>query len=66
MNVTLQIWRQEGPEVPGSFKTYEVAGISEEMSFLEMLDVLNERLVTQGEEPVAFDHEGLEGVGLGL
>ncbi|MGH8943923.1 MAG: 2Fe-2S iron-sulfur cluster-binding protein, partial [Acidimicrobiia bacterium] len=62
MNVTLQVWRQEGPDRPGSFKTYEVAGISEDMSFLEMLDVLNERLVNQGEEPVAFDHDCREGI----
>ncbi|HEX2404256.1 MAG TPA: succinate dehydrogenase/fumarate reductase iron-sulfur subunit, partial [Acidimicrobiia bacterium] len=62
MNVTLQIWRQDGPDAPGSFKTYEVAAISEEMSFLEMLDVLNERLVNQGDEPVAFDHDCREGI----
>ena len=62
MNVTLQIWRQEGPDRPGGFRTYEVAGISSEMSFLEMLDVLNERLVNQGEEPVAFDSDCREGI----
>ncbi|MCH8984884.1 MAG: succinate dehydrogenase/fumarate reductase iron-sulfur subunit, partial [Acidobacteria bacterium] len=49
MNITLQVWRQEGPDAEGGFKVYEVAEISEEMSFLEMLDVLNERLVIQGE-----------------
>ncbi len=62
MNITLQVWRQEGPDRPGGFKTYQVDGISEEMSFLEMLDVLNERLTNQGEEPVAFDHDCREGI----
>jgi succinate dehydrogenase / fumarate reductase, iron-sulfur subunit len=62
MNVTLQVWRQPGPDQPGGFKTYEVTGISKEMSFLEMLDVLNERLVNQGDEPVAFDHDCREGI----
>jgi len=62
VNVTLQIWRQEGPEVPGSFQTYQLDEISAEMSFLEMLDILNERLLTQGEEPVAFDHDCREGI----
>lgn len=62
MNVTLQVWRQAGPTDEGGFRTYEVGGISEEMSFLEMLDVLNERLVNQGEEPVAFDHDCREGI----
>jgi succinate dehydrogenase / fumarate reductase iron-sulfur subunit len=62
VNVTLQVWRQAGPDTAGGFRTYDVAGISEEMSFLEMLDVLNERLVNQGEEPVAFDHDCREGI----
>ena len=62
MNVMLQVWRQDGPDQPGGFKTYQVNGISEEMSFLEMLDVLNERLTNQGEEPVAFDHDCREGI----
>ncbi|MCI0424363.1 MAG: succinate dehydrogenase/fumarate reductase iron-sulfur subunit [Actinobacteria bacterium] len=62
MNVTLQVWRQKGPGSPGAFKTYQVDAISAEMSFLEMLDVLNERLVNQGEDPVAFDHDCREGI----
>jgi len=62
VNLTLQIWRQRGPETPGGFKTYQVDGISEDMSFLEMLDVLNERLTRQGEEPVEFDHDCREGI----
>lgn len=62
MNVTLQVWRQAGPDQAGGFKTYQVSAISPEMSFLEMLDVLNERLVNQGDEPVAFDHDCREGI----
>ncbi len=62
MNVTLQIWRQDGPDDAGGFKTYQVDAISAELSFLEMLDVLNERLVNQGEEPVAFDSDCREGI----
>jgi succinate dehydrogenase / fumarate reductase iron-sulfur subunit len=62
MNITLQVWRQAGPDQPGGFKTYQVTDISQEMSFLEMLDVLNERLVNQGDEPVAFDHDCREGI----
>ena len=62
MNITLQIWRQTGPEETGGFQTYALDEISAEMSFLEMLDILNERLLTQGEEPVAFDHDCREGI----
>jgi succinate dehydrogenase / fumarate reductase iron-sulfur subunit len=62
VNVTLQVWRQDGPDLPGGFKTYEVTDVSDEMSFLEMIDVLNERLVNQGEEPIAFDHDCREGI----
>ena len=62
MNFVLQIWRQAGPEAPGGFQTYQLHHISAEMSFLEMLYILNERLVTQGEEPVAFDHDCREGI----
>ncbi|MGH8875449.1 MAG: succinate dehydrogenase/fumarate reductase iron-sulfur subunit [Acidimicrobiia bacterium] len=62
MNLTLQVWRQAGPEAPGSFQTYLVEGVSPDMSFLEMLDLLNERLNVRGEEPVAFEHDCREGV----
>ena len=62
MNLTLQIWRQEGPQSPGGFRTYLVEDVSSEMSFLEMLDVLNERLTSQGEEPIAFEHDCREGI----
>jgi len=62
MNLTLRIWRQAGPEDKGGFRTYRLADVSEHMSFLEMLDVLNEQLTELGEEPVAFDHDCREGI----
>ena len=62
MNLTLKIWRQKSPQDKGSIKEYHVKDISEHMSFLEMLDVLNEQLVDKGEEPVAFDHDCREGI----
>lgn len=62
MNVTLQVWRQTGPDRPGRFETYHVRDIEPEMSFLEMLDILNERLVVQGEEPIAYEHDCREGI----
>lgn len=62
MNLTLKIWRQEGPKVKGKLETYEVSDISTDMSFLEMLDVLNADLVDKGEVPVAFDHDCREGI----
>ena len=62
MRLTLQIWRQAGPDAPGAFETYEVDEVSEEMSFLELLDVLNEQLVASGSEPVAFDSDCREGI----
>jgi len=62
MSLTLKIWRQAGPKDSGSFSTYRVIGISPDQSFLEMLDVLNEQLVSQGQEPVAFDHDCREGI----
>jgi len=49
MNLKLKIWRQDGPESAGHFKTYDISGISEDSSFLEMLDLLNEQLVEKGE-----------------
>ena len=61
-NLTLRIWRQAGPDVPGRFETYRIDSISDEASFLEMLDVLNERLITEGREPVVFDHDCREGI----
>jgi succinate dehydrogenase / fumarate reductase iron-sulfur subunit len=62
LNLTLKVWRQKSPQARGEFRTYKLRGISEEMSFLEMLDVLNEQLVQTGEEPVAFDHDCREGI----
>jgi succinate dehydrogenase / fumarate reductase iron-sulfur subunit len=62
LNLTLKIWRQASPAVAGEFKTYKVYEVSADMSFLEMLDVLNEDLTTKGEEPVAFDHDCREGI----
>ena len=62
MNLTLKIWRQKGADVKGKMVDYNVADISEHMSFLEMMDVLNEQLVNTGEEPVAFDHDCREGI----
>ena len=62
MKLTLKIWRQENPTATGAIHTYELDGVSKDMSFLEMLDLLNEQLVTSGEEPVAFDSDCREGI----
>ena len=62
MKLTLFIWRQNSPAAAGRLVRYEVPGVSPEMSFLEMLDVLNDQLVLRGEEPVAFDHDCREGI----
>jgi len=62
MTINLKVWRQEGPDKPGKLVLYEVTGVSPEMSFLEMLDHLNEQLIKKGEEPVAFDSDCREGI----
>jgi len=62
VNLTLHVWRQAGPEANGAFVTYEARDISPEMSFLEMLDVVNEGLVARGERPIAFDSDCREGI----
>lgn len=62
MNLVLQVWRQSGPNQQGSFERYEAKGITSHMSFLEMLDVVNERLLESGREPIAFDHDCREGI----
>ncbi|MFH4963560.1 succinate dehydrogenase/fumarate reductase iron-sulfur subunit [Gaetbulibacter sp. M235] len=62
MNLTLKIWRQKDSKSKGQMVDYKVTDISEHMSFLEMMDVLNEQLVNSGEEPVAFDHDCREGI----
>ena len=62
INLTLKIWRQNGPKEKGRFETYQVKNISTDSSFLEMLDILNEQLINEGKEPVAFDHDCREGI----
>ena len=62
LNLTLQVWRQTGPSSPGRLVRYEAHDISPDMSFLEMLDVVNERLQERGEAPIAFDHDCREGI----
>jgi succinate dehydrogenase / fumarate reductase iron-sulfur subunit len=62
VNLTLKIWRQPGPGAAGALKTYEARDVSPDMSFLEMLDVVNEDLIARGEEPIAFDHDCREGI----
>ncbi len=62
MDLTLNVWRQAGANGEGRFETYDAHGISEDMSFLEMLDIVNERLVADGREPIAFDHDCREGI----
>jgi succinate dehydrogenase / fumarate reductase iron-sulfur subunit len=62
MHLTLKIWRQAGPDAPGGFETYDVDFASGEMSFLELLDELNERLIAGGREPIAFESDCREGI----
>jgi succinate dehydrogenase / fumarate reductase, iron-sulfur subunit len=62
MNLTLQIWRQPDAKAPGRFETYSARGIIPDMSFLEMLDVVNEELIVRGEDPIAFDSDCREGI----
>lgn len=62
MNLTLKVWRQKNNNDKGHFETFKVEDISSEMSFLEMFDVLNERLVSERKEPIAFDHDCREGI----
>lgn len=62
MKLTLKVWRQKSSKDKGGFETYQVSDISSEMSFLEMIDVLNERLIKEGKDPIAFDHDCREGI----
>ncbi|MBK8685461.1 MAG: succinate dehydrogenase/fumarate reductase iron-sulfur subunit [Bacteroidetes bacterium] len=62
INLKLKVWRQANTNAPGEFVTYDANNISTEMSFLEMFDVLNERLITEGKDPIAFDHDCREGI----
>ncbi|MGH7552577.1 MAG: succinate dehydrogenase/fumarate reductase iron-sulfur subunit [Longimicrobiales bacterium] len=62
MRLTLHVWRQDGPSASGRFERYDAEDISEHMSFLEMLDTINEALTSEGREPIAFDHDCREGI----
>lgn len=62
INIKLKVWKQANIQSKGYFESYDVPGISTEMSFLEMFDVLNERLIAEGKEPIAFDHDCREGI----
>jgi succinate dehydrogenase / fumarate reductase iron-sulfur subunit len=62
MNLVLNVWRQKGANAPGQFVRYEAKNVSDHMSFLEMLDVVNEELLSKGEDPIAFDHDCREGI----
>jgi succinate dehydrogenase / fumarate reductase iron-sulfur subunit len=62
VDLNLKVWRQDGPDAPGRFETYEMRDVSAEMSFLELFDILNEQLNAQGVEEVAFDHDCREGI----
>ena len=62
MNLRLRVWRQKNSQDPGRLEELEVRNVNPDMSFLEMLDVLNEELIAKGEEPVAFDHDCREGI----
>lgn len=62
MNLTLKVWKQKNKNEKGRFETYDAKGISPDMSFLEMFDVINEQLISTGKEPIAFDHDCREGI----
>jgi succinate dehydrogenase / fumarate reductase iron-sulfur subunit len=62
VNLTLRVWRQAGPNAPGGLREYRATDVSPDMSFLELLDVVNEHLIVKGEAPIAFDHDCREGI----
>ena len=62
LKLKLKVWRQKNPTAEGHFEDYDVDGISTDASFLEMLDVVNNRLVIEGKDPIAFDHDCREGI----
>ena len=62
ISFTLKVWRQAGPKAKGAFETYQMKDIPGDTSFLEMLDILNEQLISEGKEPVVFDHDCREGI----
>ena len=62
INLTLKIWRQNGPDEKGEFEVYDAKNIDRSASFLEMLDIVNQQLILEGKEPIAFDHDCREGI----
>lgn len=62
MNLKLKIWRQAGPNAPGRFMEFQATNVNSDMSFLEMLDVVNEELIKKGDDPIEFDHDCREGI----
>ena len=62
MNLTIKVWSQANAQAKGSFETYSISEVSPDMSFLEMMDVLNEQLIQKGTDPIAFDHDCREGI----
>jgi succinate dehydrogenase / fumarate reductase, iron-sulfur subunit len=62
INITLKVWRQRGPKTKGAFESYKLDGVSTDSSFLEMLDMLNEQLIKERQEPIVFDHDCREGI----
>ena len=62
ISITLKVWRQQNAESKGAFKTYQAENIPTDASFLEMLDIVNEKITLDGEEPIAFDHDCREGI----
>ena len=62
IHIKVRIWRQKGPADKGGLVTYDVPGVSTDSSFLEMLDIVNERMILKGEDPIAFDHDCREGI----
>ena len=62
INLTLKVWRQKNPKQKGAFKQYEAKGVSTDASFLEMLDAVNEGLISKGDDPIGFDHDCREGI----
>ena len=62
MNLTLKVWRQEGPQDKGHLETHQLSGVTGDMSFLEMMDVLNDKIIREGGDPIAFDHDCREGI----
>jgi succinate dehydrogenase / fumarate reductase iron-sulfur subunit len=62
MNLTLKVWRQNGPQDKGKLETHQLTGVTGDMSFLEMMDVLNDKIIRDGGDPIAFDHDCREGI----